>query len=317
MIGIVHYSQQCTLIPRSGAGLAPHQGYPLQEGDIVVTGAKGHAVLKFAGETTLFMLSADTRLWLSREGDAKIVHLGAGQIYGDVAAQKAGAQWRILTADGEARVLGTQLVVSALDHATRVAVTSGVVRVTARDSRQSVETRAGFAAELTPMTTRLVKLDPAEPTRVASFSLIAADTNQPIPGFAELKDGVVIDLAALPTRRLNIRANCEPQLVGAVRFALRGVDAGGALLQLEPPPEAGSWRAGFPNTVEMYYPYMVAGDPSFEGQPLPGHSHAWQPPVGRYSLSATPYAAMREWGARGESLTVTFEVVDRASRPAP
>src|SRR6185436_1008176 len=123
---------------------------------------------------------------LSREGATKIVHLISGQIYGDVAAQKNGAQWRILTADGEARVLGTQLAVSALAERTRVAVTSGRVRVTSRDSRQSLETPAGFAAELTPTTARLIKLDAAAPTRVASFTLIDADTNQPIPAFAQL-----------------------------------------------------------------------------------------------------------------------------------
>ena len=312
-LAFVQDSHHCTVIPRAGPAVALNETYQLEDGDIVATGANGNAVLRFAEENTLFILSPDTRAWLSREGATKIVHLTSGQIYGDVAPQTDGAQWRIITADGEARVLGTQLAVSALTNSTRVAVTSGLVRVTSRDSRKSIETPAGFAAELTPTTARLVKLDATQPTRVASFTLIDADTNQPIAGFTRLKDGDVIDLAALPTRRLNIQANCEPKLVGAVRFVLTAADASGAVMELRQPPEAVDWRGGFPNTIELYYPYMVAGDPSFEGQPLPTHSHPWTPPIGRYSIRATPYAAMKAWGARGEALNVEFEVIDRAA----
>ncbi|MDO8543082.1 MAG: hypothetical protein Q7S40_21830 [Opitutaceae bacterium] len=203
----------------------------------------------------------------------------------------------------------TQLAVSALAESTRVAVTSGRVRVTARDSRQSVETPAGFAAQLTPTTARLVRLDPAEPTCVTSFTLIDADTNAPIAGFESLAEGVVLDLAALPTRQLNIKANCEPQQVGMVRFELSGTDPNRTPLTLVQPISN-----GFPNQIEIYYPYMLAGDPSVEGEQLPHHSYSWTPAVGRYTLTATPYAAKKQWGARGEALTVHFEVVDGVAR---
>jgi hypothetical protein len=89
-------------------------------------------------------------------------------------------------------------------------------------------------------------------------------------------DGAVIDLAKLPTRSLNIRANCEPQLVGAVRVVISGTDADGDLLQPFAP-----LANSFPNQIELMYPYMLAGAPSFLGQPLPSYSYAWTPPVGR------------------------------------
>ena len=309
VVAFVQDSYRCTIIPRSGPAVALNESYPLRAGDIVATAPNGNAMIRFGDENTLFILSADSRAWLTREGSTKIVHLSSGQIYGDVTPQKNGAQWRILTADGEAKVLGTQLAVSALAEGTRVAVTSGRVRVTARDSRQSVETSAGYAAQLTPTTATLVKLAPTEPTQVASFTLVNADNNQPVDGFAPLADGAVLDLAKLPTVRLNIQANCEPRLVGAVRFVLTGIGKDGNPLKLVVP-----LAHSFPNQIEAFYPYMLAGDPSFEGQPLPDHSYAWTPLPGHYTLTATPYATMKSSGARGAALTVHFEVVDRGSR---
>ena len=106
---------------------------------------------------------------------------------------------------------------------------------------------------------------------------------------------------------MNIRANCEPQLVGAVRFALTGKDASGTPLKLVAP-----LAHSFPNQIEAYFPYMLAGDPSVLGERLPGRSYAWEPPVGRYTLTAVPYGVMKDSGARGDKLTVQFEVVDSA-----
>ena len=217
-------------------------------------------------------------------------------------------RWQIVTTDGEATVLGTHLAVSVGGSGTRVAVTAGVVRVTSRDSRESVETPAGYATELTPTTAVRSKLPPTARTRLARFTLVHADTNAPIPGFERLDDGAVLDLAVLPTRRLNIRANCEPLIVGSVRFQLTGADPGGQPLRLELPV-----TNGFPNSNESFYPHLLAGDLSFEDQPLPSHSNPWTPPLGRYTLMATPYAGRKGSGTRGESLTVHFMVVDGAA----
>jgi ferric-dicitrate binding protein FerR (iron transport regulator) len=296
----------CTLIPQSGPPTEVVGASELQPGDIVATSGEGSAVIRLRGESTFFVLAGNTRLWLAHEGANKIIHLSSGQLYGDVAPQKRGTEWRILTAHGEARVLGTRLAVSTESDGTQVAVTEGRVRVTARDTRQSVDTAAGFAAQLTPTRATLVKLDPAEPTAVTSFTLVDADSNAPIAGFERLSSGAVIDLAALPTRRLNIQAHCEPQQVGMVYFQLSGVNPAGEPLRLMQPISH-----GFPNQIEGLYPYMLAGDPSIEGQRLPRHSYAWMPPPGRYTLTATPYAGRKEWGARGESLKIEFTVIDR------
>jgi hypothetical protein len=153
---------------------------------------------------------------------------------------------------------------------TRVAVTSGLVRATSRNRRESIETPAGYATQLTPTTAVRTKLAATTETRLASFTLVHADTNKPISGYEQITHGARIDLARLPTRRLNIRANCEPLLVGAVRFQLTGTSLDGEPLTLQLPV-----TNGFPNSIEVFYPHLLAGDPSIENRPLPSHSNPW------------------------------------------
>src|SRR5687768_6342401 len=82
---------------------------------------------------------------------------------------------------------------------------------------------------------------------VTSFTLVNADTNQDI---GPLSGGSTVNLAALPTRNLNVRANTNPATVGSVRFGLDGVS---------------SYR------VESVGPYALAGDTA-------GDYAAWTPP---------------------------------------
>ena len=307
-IAMIHEWHATTLIPGVGDPTPVNGLVQLHEGDIIATAASGSAVIRFPDEATLFILAANTRVWLARERGSKIVHLTAGQLYGDVAKQRPGEQWRVLTSDGEAKILGTQFAVSTRHEGTRVAVTSGRVQVISRDSRQEVETRAGFAAQVTPTTAILTRLPPTVPTRIVSFTLMDPATNAAIPGFEALTSGAILDLAKLPTRRLNIRANCEPQLVGSVRFALTSAEISEQMLK-----RSAQNARSFPHQIEMYYPYMLAGDPSVLGERLPDHSYYWEPPVGRYTLTAVPYAMVRDAGARGEKLTIEFEVVDSSA----
>jgi glucose/arabinose dehydrogenase/chitodextrinase len=52
-----------------------------------------------------------------------------------------------------------------------------------------------------------------------SYTLINADTNQPITGFNPISPNANFELNTLPTRHLNIRANTSPLTVGSVKFA--------------------------------------------------------------------------------------------------
>jgi hypothetical protein len=117
---------------------------------------------------------------------------------------------------------------------------------------------------------------------VQSFTLINADTDQPMAGFDPLNSGASINLAGLPTRNLNIRAHTSPSVVGSVRF---GYD-GNANVR-----------------VENGAPYALAGDTS-------GNYYAWTPATGSHTLTATPYSASGAGGTAGTSKTITFTVTD-------
>jgi hypothetical protein len=117
---------------------------------------------------------------------------------------------------------------------------------------------------------------------VTSFTLINADTDQPMAGFDPLNSGASINLASLPTRNLNLRANTSPSVVGSVRF---GYDGNSSL------------------RIENGAPYALAGDTS-------GNYYAWTPATGSHSVTATPYTSSGAGGTAGTSKTITFTVTD-------
>jgi hypothetical protein len=123
--------------------------------------------------------------------------------------------------------------------------------------------------------------------QVASFTLINADTEQPIQ---TLTNGSTLNLATLPSRNLNIRANTNPATVGSVVFVLSG--------------------AQNKTVTESRSPYALFGDNTAADY------YAWTPAVGSYTLKATPFTASGGTGTAGTSLTVGFTVVDQAATTA-
>lgn len=121
---------------------------------------------------------------------------------------------------------------------------------------------------------------------ILSYSLINADTNLEI-GF--LAPGEVLDLATLPTRNLNIRANTSDGLVGSVVFTLTG-------------PEN---RTSTDNSA----PYALFGD-------VQGDYSPWTPPLGSYRLLATPYDDPDGTGTTGAPLTLSFSVISSVAAVA-
>jgi hypothetical protein len=120
------------------------------------------------------------------------------------------------------------------------------------------------------------------PTSVYSFTLINADTNEDI---MELKDGAVLNLAALSTLNLNIRANTFAT-IGSILFTLSGAQTR--------------------NHTENIEPYALFADNN------KGDYYAWTPTNGSYTLTATPYDASKANGIAGTTLTIHFTVTDTA-----
>ncbi|GAB3163293.1 PKD domain-containing protein [Telluribacter humicola] len=126
---------------------------------------------------------------------------------------------------------------------------------------------------------------PTNQQAVASFTLINADTDQPI---RDLVPNDVLNLATLSTKNLNIRAITSPSTVGSVKFVLSGTQ---------------SWTL-----TESVAPYAMTGDNS-------GNYNAWTPAVGDYSLTATPYTGASAGGTTGNQLTIGFTVINQAVGP--
>ena len=115
---------------------------------------------------------------------------------------------------------------------------------------------------------------------VESFTLIDAATDREV---MTLQAGATLNLATLPSRKLNVRANVAGG-ASAVEFRLDGSQ----------------------RRMEKSAPFALAGDAD-------GDYRAWTPAVGNHTLTATAYAG----SSKGAELSVAFKVVDQAAHPTP
>ncbi|MDQ3551044.1 MAG: malectin domain-containing carbohydrate-binding protein, partial [Bacteroidota bacterium] len=118
-----------------------------------------------------------------------------------------------------------------------------------------------------------------------TFTLINADTDQPIQ---TLNNGSTLDLATLPTKNLNIRANSNSSS-GSVLFNLSGAETR--------------------NFTDNAMPYALYGDNN-------GNYNAWTPKVGSYTLKGTPFTAIDGSGTAGTPLTIGLIVTTSATAPS-
>lgn len=158
-----------------------------------------------------------------------------------------------------------------------VAVDSGDVVITSSfNNEKGREAGAAYGFELSEL--------PAD-LSIDRFSLIDASTDQIIPGFEDMKDGAIINLAELTVNRdeLNIDAVTYPEKVGSVRLELTGTK----------------------NTfiTQNLAPYAIFSDTN--GDYLPGSL-----PEGTYTLTAIPYSESKRAGEEGKSKTIHFTVID-------
>lgn len=126
--------------------------------------------------------------------------------------------------------------------------------------------------------TSLFELTVLEGPRVTGFTLVDADSNQPI---GPLEDGDVINLADFPLNtNFNIVADTGDVPVGSVVFDFNG-------------------EAGF--RIENVTPYALGSDTS-------GNFRPFDIPLGINSITATPFTESGGGGDSGLSSSISFEV---------
>ena len=271
----------------------------VRPGQKLRTSPGGRVKVRYEDRSTL-ELKGDSRLLLrenaSRTDLSKRYKLDCGELEADVAKQKAGHPMRIATPNAEAKVIGTRFMLRAETGSARLEVAEGRVRLTRLSDKKSVDVDGGYYAVATEgKALEVARIPGAEPPpagiAVTSFTLINADTDKPIPAFDPLIDGAVLNLAKLPTRNLNVRANTSPAEVGSVTFALDGKI----------------------HNTEGGAPYALAQEETQrEGE---GYK-AWTPPLGQHTLTATPYTGPSKGhdipgsGSPGQALTIQFRIID-------
>lgn len=119
---------------------------------------------------------------------------------------------------------------------------------------------------------------------VESFTLIDTDADQPVTGYDPIAEGAHIDLSMLSTYNLSIRANVSDS-VESVSFDL---------------------NSGLEQRIENVEPYSLFGDVGGDYAPKSLRE-------GAYVLLATPYTEDGGQGAKGQSLTLNFSLVQSAA----
>lgn len=139
----------------------------------------------------------------------------------------------------------------------------------------------------TPFLKNWIKSDPGQTKSVhftiinsagvTGFTLVDAMTNEDIQPLA---DGAMIDLAELPSKYINIRADVKGEVM-KVQFGLNNEE---------------KYR------VEKYAPFALFGDDMGTG-----NYYAWMPDAGMYTITADP---TMKGNMEGTSQTITIEIMD-------
>jgi hypothetical protein len=114
---------------------------------------------------------------------------------------------------------------------------------------------------------------------VTSFTLINADTDQPVAGYTTIPAGAVISRSSLPTTHLNIRVNTSPVTVGSVKIGFDGKNI----------------------RTETLAPYALFADAS-------GNYNAGVIANGTHTVTGTAYSQANGGGTASAAYSVSFTI---------
>ena len=123
---------------------------------------------------------------------------------------------------------------------------------------------------------------------IVDFTLVDAASDAPIAVYDPLPAGATINLAKLPSKTINLRANTDPETVGSVRFDLNDMRA----VEVDDVP-----------------PYAMMGDTE-------GDYADWTPEPGTYTVLAKPFSEAGAAGIPGRIGRVQFDVIDAPDKNA-
>lgn len=122
----------------------------LRPGDEIATATNKMATIVYQHESTRIELQPGTIVVFEDATQGKRFKLRSGTIEARVAPQPAGLPMTVETPQAVATVLGTEFVMRADQHATKLDVLEGKVELACRLTGRKVKVKAGFAATLNP-----------------------------------------------------------------------------------------------------------------------------------------------------------------------
>jgi hypothetical protein len=269
--------------------MAPVEILPRTE---VMTGPKSRAWIRYPDGTSI-EIGPDSvvRDFAEGDGKGKTFFLAKGAVTAEVKKQPADRPMILTTAQGEARVLGTTLRLKVDEKATKLEVVEGKVRLTRLSDSKGVDVVTGHYAvtaggvELVSRPIAAPRTGTPERPVIVKLQVVSADTGQALLQFDPLEDRMVISLAELPTRNVNIRAVTSPETPGCVVF---NYDA--------------------ETRIEVNAPFLLMGNAP-AGKPL-----SWTPLPGDHALTVTAYSGgpapnrKEGQGTSGAPLVVRFRI---------
>ncbi|HYG73665.1 MAG TPA: FecR family protein [Planctomycetota bacterium] len=284
-----------TSVKRDGRDISAASGMEILAGDSI-RAASSSALLHYSDGTDVSVEAGAEVVVSAPDADAgKRLQLNAGTLRASVAKQNADRPLVIRTPQASVTVLGTRFELALSPGTTRLTVEDGLVGMRRLSDGKSALVKAGHFAQSTDMVAlRIGESAPAAQTAlqtkpvpqgelaITGFHLVNADTGQMLPGFSPLAEGAIIDLSKLP--KLSMVVTTEPAEVGSIVFDVNG-----------------KMRA----RVEMTPPYALTTN--WDGN----HFLPWNPPAGKHTITATPYAGKDGQGKAGRAMTITFTIVTR------
>lgn len=267
------------VVERDGRSLAGAADMALAAGDRVRVSSGRADVALARGDSVQLAAGAD--LALTGPGS---VRLAAGSLVARVVPRAAGDAIAFQTPHATAEILGTTFTLDVAAARTRLDVASGKVRLRRATDAAAVVVGADEWAEAGPgreLVARRREPEPAAGPAVVSFSLVDGATNQPVPGYEQLRDGMVVERRRLP-RYTTVFARTQPETVARVTFAVDG-------------------DRGIPDQRTPPYSFTRWDGKTYENLPLV---------AGEHTLEAWAHADTRAPAAPGSGLRITIRVVE-------
>lgn len=262
------------MIIRRGQNILATENMTLSQNDIIEVSAAGVARIQYLDEETILLLQPRTSIRILSDKSGKCIQLIRGSIHATVARQPAGKPMRVLSEDGVVEVMGTRLVFGTDEQVTRVDTMEGSVALVSEKSGKKQVVKAGDYAQIDKQG---VLTSGTTVPRVVDFTLVYADTHDPIPGYDPVPDTVTVDMTSLYIKqpgRIACRINTEPAVIDGV--TVQWVDGLRRVLNDCPfimplgqdkdyhLPEDSIQRTGWSRTVT---PFSLSGSNRIEGPP--------------------------------------------------